>query len=178
MSLLLQGYRLYWMTAPLKSDHNVEKPKETTTIGVTVKGSRSTVSQNLKEVWKYRELLIGMVRKELKVKYKNSVLGFLWTMLNPALYTVIFWLVFTKFLPNGIPEFVVFFLSGLLVWNLFVNSLNGATGSIVNNAAIVKKVYFPREILPLASVGASLVHYLLQLIVLVTSLLVFKHNLD
>ncbi len=178
MSLLLQGYRLYWMTAPLKSDHNVEKQKETTTIGVTVKGSRSTVSQNLKEVWKYRELLIGMVRKELKVKYKNSVLGFLWTMLNPALYTVIFWLVFTKFLPNGIPEFVVFFLSGLLVWNLFVNSLNGATGSIVNNAAIVKKVYFPREILPLASVGASLVHYLLQLIVLVTSLLVFKHNLD
>lgn len=140
--------------------------------------NRSTVTARIKAIWNYRELLSGMIKKELKVKYKNSFLGFLWTMLNPALYTLIFWLVFTKFLPNGIPEFVVFFLSGLLVWNLFTNALTGATSSIVNNSAIVKKVYFPREILPLASVGASVVHYLLQLVVLVTSLIVFKHNLD
>lgn len=140
--------------------------------------NRSTVTARIKEIWKYRELLSGMIKKELKVKYKNSFLGFLWTMLNPALYTLIFWLVFTKFLPNGIPEFVVFFLSGLLVWNLFTNALTGATSSIVGNAPIVKKVYFPREILPLASVGAAVVHYLLQLVVLVTSLIVFRHNLD
>lgn len=145
---------------------------------LTIVRNRSTVTARLKEIWKYRELLIGMTRKELKVKYKNSVLGFLWTMLNPALYTIIFWLVFTKFLPNGIPEFVIFFLSGLLVWNLFTNALTGATSSVVGNAPIVKKVYFPREILPLSSVGAALIHYLLQLIVLVTSLIIFKHNID
>ena len=119
-----------------------------------------------------------MIRKELKVKYKNSILGFFWTMLNPALYIVIFWLVFTRFIPNGIPEFVIFFASGLLVWNLFVNSLNGATSSVVANAGIVKKVYFPREILPLSAVGASIVHYLLQVIVLIGMLFAFQHNID
>ncbi len=139
---------------------------------------RSSVRSRVMEIWRYRELLIGMVRKELKVKYKNSVLGFFWTMLNPALYIVIFWLVFTRFIPNGIPEFVIFFASGLLVWNLFVNSLNGATSSVVANAGIVKKVYFPREILPLSSVGASIVHYFLQVIVLVLMLFAFQHNID
>ena len=140
--------------------------------------SRSTVRSRVVEIWRYRELLIGMTRKELKVKYKNSILGFFWTMLNPALYIVIFWLVFTRFIPNGIPEFVIFFASGLLVWNLFVNALNGATSSVVGNAGIVKKVYFPREILPLSSVGASIVHYLLQVCVLIVMLVVFQHNID
>ena len=139
---------------------------------------RSTVRSRVQEIWRYRELLIGMIRKELKVKYKNSILGFFWTMLNPALYIVIFWLVFTRFIPNGIPEFVIFFASGLLVWNLFVNSLNGATSSVVANAGIVKKVYFPREILPLSAVGASIVHYLLQVIVLIGMLFAFQHNID
>lgn len=139
---------------------------------------RTPVRVRIREVWRYRELLVGMVRKELKVKYKNSILGFFWTMLNPALYILVFWLVFTRFLPNGIPEFVIFFASGLLVWNLFVNGLSGATSSVVSNAGIVKKVYFPREILPLAAIGAALVHYLLQLCVLVVMLIVFQHNID
>lgn len=139
---------------------------------------RTSVVARIVELWRYRELLVGMVRKELKVKYKNSVLGFFWTMLNPALYIMVFWLVFTRFLPNGIPEFVIFFAAGLLVWNLFINSLSGATSSVVANAGIVKKVYFPREILPLAAVGAAIVHYLLQAIVLIGMLIVFKHNID
>lgn len=139
---------------------------------------RTAVSTRIKEVWRYRELLVGMVRKELKVKYKNSFLGFFWTMLNPALYIIIFWLVFTRFLPNGIPEFVIFFASGLLVWNLFANGLSASTSSVVANAGIVKKVYFPREILPLASIGAAMVHYILQLFVLVTMLFAFQHNID
>lgn len=139
---------------------------------------RTPVSHRLREIWRYRELLAGMIRKELKVKYKNSFLGFFWTMLNPALYITIFWLVFTKFLENGIPEFVVYFASGLLVWNLFTNALSSATNSVVSNGGIVKKVYFPREILPLASVGSALVHYFLQMSVLVTMLFLFKHNID
>ena len=134
---------------------------------------RSTVRTRLREVWRYRELLVGMVKKDLKVKYKNSVLGFMWTMVNPALYLVVFWLVFTKFLVNGIPEFVIYFLSGLLVWNFFSGALSGSTGSVVGHAAIIKKVYFPREILPLASVGSALVHYFLQVIVLLIALVAF-----
>ncbi len=139
---------------------------------------RTPVSVRIREVWRYRELLVGMVRKELKVKYKNSFLGFFWTMLNPALYIIIFWLVFTEFLPNGIPEFVIFFASGLLVWNLFTNGLSSSTSSVVANAGIVKKVYFPREILPLAAIGAAMVHYFLQTFVLITMLVVFQHNID
>lgn len=139
---------------------------------------RTSVRSRIVEIWRYRELLVGMVRKELKVKYKNSFLGFFWTMLNPALYIVIFWLVFTRFLPNGIPEFVIFFASGLLVWNLFTNGLTSATSSVVANAGIVKKVYFPREILPLAAIGAAIVHYLLQTLVLVVMLVAFQHNVD
>ena len=69
-------------------------------------------------IWQYRELLVGMTRKELKVKYKNSVLGFVWSMLNPALYLVVFYVVFQVILVRGIPNFPIFLLSGLLVWNL------------------------------------------------------------
>lgn len=140
--------------------------------------ARIGVSHRLGQVWEYRELLAGMVRKELKVKYKNSVLGFFWSMLNPALYLAVFWVVFTKFLPNGVPQFPIFLLSGLLVWNLFSTALGGAAGSIVGNASIVKKVAFPREILPLASVGASLVHFFLQSVVLFVALIGFRFHVD
>ncbi len=126
-------------------------------------------------IWRYRELLAGLVRKELKVKYKNSALGFLWSMLNPALYLVVFYVVFVKILRAGIPEFAIYLLSGLLVWNLFSTSLAAATGSVVGNSAIVKKVAFPREILALASVGAGLVHFFLQATVLLGALAVFQH---
>ncbi|MGH9181961.1 MAG: ABC transporter permease, partial [Acidimicrobiales bacterium] len=127
-------------------------------------------------IWRYRELLAGLVRKELKVKYKNSALGFFWSMLNPALYLVVFYVVFVKILRAGIPEFPIYLLSGLLVWNLFSTSLSAATGSVVGNSAIVKKVAFPREILAMASVGASLVHFFLQAVVLLGALAVFRHT--
>src|SRR5215471_6062947 len=71
----------------------------------------------LAQIWRYRELLVALVRKELKVKYKNSALGFFWSLLNPALYLVVFYIVFSYFLPSGIPFFAIFLLSGLLPWN-------------------------------------------------------------
>ena len=103
-----------------------------------------------------------MVRTELKVQYKNSVLGFAWSLLNPLLYLVVFYIAFDLILGAGIPAFPLFLLSGLLVWNLFSAGLGAATGSVVGNAGLVKKVSFPREILPLASIGAMLVHFFLQ----------------
>jgi ABC-2 type transport system permease protein len=133
------------------------------------------VRQRLRDIWRYRELLVGLVRKELKVKYKNSVLGFFWSMLNPALYLCVFYVVFQLVLKAGIPNFAIFLLSGLLVWNLFSTGLPGATGSIVGNAAIVKKVAFPREILAMAAVGASLVHFVLQAAVMVLALVAFQY---
>jgi ABC-2 type transport system permease protein len=134
--------------------------------------------QRIADIWSYRQLLVGMTRKELKIKYKNSVLGFVWSMLNPATSLVVFYVVFQVVLKNGIPFFAIFLISGILVWNVFQNGLTGACGSIVGNSAIVKKVAFPRETLPLASVGAGLVHFVLQSVVLIFFLFVFRYLPD
>ena len=140
----------------------------------TVSSAPVGVLAHIREVWEYRELLTGLVRKELKVKYKNSSLGFLWSMLNPALYLVVFYLVFQVFLGSGIPRFPIYLLSGLLVWNFFGTSLGASTGSITANSSLVNKVFFPRTILPLAAVGAALVHFFLQAFVLLGALAVFR----
>src|SRR5436190_23359464 len=142
---------------------------------IRVVSARVNLRRRLAELWRYHELFVGLVRKELKVKYKESILGFLWSMLNPALYLVVFYIVFQVILGSGIPQFAIFLLSGLLVWNLFSSALPAATGSVVGNAAIVKKVAFPREILALATVGAALVHFFLQSIVLLLALAFFQH---
>lgn len=145
---------------------------------MNVVAPRRTVAQSLAGIWRYRELLLNLVRKELKVRYKNSSLGFFWSMLNPAMYLVVFYVVFQLVLKAGIPYFPVFLLSGLLGWNFFSASLAGATGSITGNASLVNKVWFPREILPLASMGANFVHFLLQGLVLVIALVVFRFDVD
>ena len=80
-----------------------------------------------REIWHFREILFNVVRKEVKVKYVSSVLGALWSMLNPAVYLVVFGIVFTLVLPASIPSFPVFLLSGLLAWNVFSASVNVAT---------------------------------------------------
>jgi ABC-2 type transport system permease protein len=127
---------------------------------------RMSARERLVRIIRYRELLVGMVRKELKIKYKNSILGFAWSLLNPILYLVVFYIAFEKILGSGIPSFPIYLLTGLLVWNLFSTGLGAATGSVVGNAGLVKKVSFPREILPLAAVGSMLVHFFLQSMVL------------
>lgn len=139
-----------------------------------VVGPNARLSQRARDIARYHELLANLVRKELKVRYKNSALGFVWSMLNPALQLVIFWVVFTRFLGNSIPLFPIFFLSGVLGWTLFANSLGGAVGSVVGNASLVTKVYFPREVLPLSAVGSHLVHFGLQFLVLLAGVAVFR----
>jgi ABC-2 type transport system permease protein len=119
------------------------------------------------------ELLAELVRKDLKVKYKNSALGFVWSMANPLLYLAVFTLVFTFFLPNGVPKFAVLFMSGFLVWNFFNSATLHATGAVVGNANLVRKVRFPRVVLPLASVGFAGVHFVLQLLVFFVFLVPF-----
>jgi ABC-2 type transport system permease protein len=101
----------------------------------------------------------------------------MWSMLNPALYLVVFYIVFQLILGSGIPNYPIFMLSGLLVWNLFSAGLGGSTKSVVGNAGLVRKVSFSREILPLASVGGALVHFFLQGIVLVGALAIFRYDI-
>ena len=108
----------------------------------------------VQEIWQYRELLGNLIRKELKVKYKDSVLGFVWSLLMPLVQLGVYWLVIGKFLGAGaIPSYGVFIFCGLAVWTLFSEILSTATTSVVYNSGLVKKVYFPRELFPLAATG-------------------------
>lgn len=131
-------------------------------------------STKLVELARARELLAQLVRKELKVRYKSSALGFLWTMLTPALMTVVFTVVFRFIVPIPVDDFAAFFLVGYLLWQFFQNSCQGAIHSIVGNGELVKKVYFPREVLPLSHVLAQLVHLALALAVVSPFLLVTR----
>jgi ABC-2 type transport system permease protein len=137
-----------------------------------------SVLQRLREIWLSRELLIYLVRTEIKVKYKNSVLGLIWSMVAPAMTLVIYWFVFGVILKSGIPQFVIFLFAGLLLWNLFQFGVMSGTGVIVNNAGIVKKVSFPREILALAAVGSACVFFFFQAIVMVIFMVVLHHGPD
>jgi ABC-2 type transport system permease protein len=160
-----------------------EKELAARAVRVAARGSKPTrivsarvsVWRRLGEMWAARELFVFLVRKEIKVKYKNSVLGFLWSMLNPALTLAVFYVLFTSFLPNGIPYFVIYMFSAMLVWNLFQTGLLTGTTSVVINAGIVKKVAFPREILVLASVGSAFVYFFYQSLVMIGFMVAFHH---
>lgn len=130
-----------------------------------------------REVWSCRELLGQLIRKELKVKYKDSVLGFFWTLLRPLMFLLVYSVAIGVFLGSGrvIPEFGVYLFSGLVAWTLFTDIIGGCTGCIVGNGGLVKKVYFPRELFPLSVVGAALVNFLLQLAVLLAAYVVTWH---
>lgn len=121
------------------------------------------------DVWRSRELLGNLVRKELKVKYKDSFLGFFWTLVRPLLQLLVYSVAIGVFLGSGkvIPQFGVYLFTGLVAWTLFTDILGGATGSIVSNGGLVKKVNVPHELFPLSVVGASGVNFLLQLVVLI-----------
>jgi ABC-2 type transport system permease protein len=137
-----------------------------------------SVRKRLHEIWLSRELLVYLVRTEIKVKYKNSVLGLVWSMVAPAMTLAIYFFVFQIVLGNKMPNFVIFLFAGLLIWNLFSLGVLTGTGVVVNNAGIVKKVSFPREILALAAVGSACVFFFFQVLVLVIFMLVLHASPD
>jgi ABC-2 type transport system permease protein len=142
----------------------------------TSEGQRLHPIRRVKELWQFREILANLTRKEVKVKYTSSALGAAWAMLNPLLFLLVFWFVFGLVLKNGLPQFPIYILSGILAWNLYNSSLSLSARSVVDNANLVKKVYFPREILPLSTIGVALVDFVFQAVVLVIFLLIEQHN--
>jgi ABC-2 type transport system permease protein len=123
------------------------------------------------------ELLRNLIRKDLKVKYKGSTLGFAWSLANPLLLLAVYTFVFQVVLKSNVPRFGIYLMSGLLVWNAFSGAVSGACGSVVFNSNLVKKVRFPLPVLPLSAVGFALVHFLLQLAVLFVVILAFGYSL-
>jgi len=139
----------------------------------------AVVAHRLAELFRYRDLVRNLVVSELKARYKNSVLGFVWSLLNPLGMMVVFTLVFGVLWPNNqIEKYPLFLLCGLLPWNYFSASVVSSMNSIVGNGSLIKKVYFPREVLPIATVLAQLANFLLAFIVLFAVLLIFRSNLS
>ncbi len=132
--------------------------------------------EKIKSLYEYRDLLTTLTIKELKVQYRGSVLGFFWSLLNPLLMMLIFTFVFAYIFKFNIKNFPIFLLCALLPWNFFSTAVTVATSSIIANAELIKKVYFPREILPLSIVGANLINFLLSLIVLFVFLIIYGYN--
>ncbi len=143
-----------------------------------VVSARDSLPTRLRNLWDRRELLSSLIRSDVRIKYKNSALGIVWSMLTPTLFLAIYWLVFAKFLKNGIPNFVVYLFAGMVVWNMFNTSLSTATGVIVVRSGLVKKVSFPREILALANVGSATFYFFIQLCVFGLYLLIVRHAPD
>lgn len=123
------------------------------------------MGENLKELWKYRELLLAMVERELRIRYKNSLLGFFWSLLNPLVTVAVMTVVFKYLLQNGTANFSAYILAAYLPFLFFNMSLMDSAQSVLTALPVVRKVYFPREIIPLASVLSNFIHYVLALIV-------------
>lgn len=140
-------------------------------------GIFSGTLRSVRDIVAHRELLGLLVRRELKARYKDSVLGFFWTLARPLAMLLVYYVAIGKFLgaeqvpgrEGGIPSFAVFIFTGLTAWQLYADIVSSSTSSIVNNAGLIKKVYVPREVFPLASVGASLFNFLFQLFILLAA---------
>jgi ABC-2 type transport system permease protein len=115
--------------------------------------------KSVRDLSAYRELLGLLVRRELKAKYKDSTLGFLWTLIRPLTLLLVYYVAIGKFLgaERSIPDFAIYIFTGLIAWQLFLEIVSGGTGSIVGNAGLIKKVYLPREVFPLSVVGGAVV---------------------
>lgn len=123
---------------------------------------------------KYRFLLGELVKKEIKLKYRRSYLGIVWTLLEPLLTTVVLTLVFSNMFDRGGKSFPVYILSGRLIYSYFANSTKSAMKSIRSNSSMIKKVYVPKYIYPLSSVVSGYITFLISLIILAVVMIVFK----
>jgi len=134
--------------------------------------------RNLRQFFRYRGLIQSLVARELKARYRGSVLGFLWSFINPLLLLLIYTFVFSVILPNRnelAQPYAVFMFCGILPWNWFSSSLMEASGSLVAGGNLIKKVLFPAEILPLVNVLANMVHFFLGLLILAVFLVGYRH---
>lgn len=126
----------------------------------------------VKEIWDYRSMIASLVKRDLRGRYKGSVLGFLWTFLNPLLQLVVYTFVFSVIMRAGIKDYYLFLFVALVPWVYFSSSVDGGAGCIVNQSNLVNKIYFPREVLPIAHVLSQLINMLLSYVVVILVLLI------
>lgn len=131
----------------------------------------------LEELYAYREMIFSLVRRDLKGRYKGSVLGFFWTFLNPLLQLAVYTMVFSLIMRAGIEDYYLFLFVALIPWIFFSTSLTGGASCIMAQQDMVKKIYFPREVLPIAYVTSQFVNMLLSFFVIFAVLICSKSTL-
>ena len=134
--------------------------------------------KTIRELYAYREMIFSLVRRDLKGRYKGSALGFLWTFINPLLQLGVYTLVFSVIMRNGIKDYYLFLFVALIPWIFFSTSLAGGSSCIWAQKDMVKKIYFPREVLPISFVTSQFVNMLLSLIVVFVVLIVSGKGLN
>lgn len=142
---------------------------------VVIRPQTSWWKLDWKELWLFRDMLYILTWRDIKVRYKQTVLGLVWVLLQPLVSTIIFTIFFGNFvkIPSGNLPYSIFVLVGLIFWNFFSQALNRASFCLVENHQLVTKVYFPREILPFAAVATVFVDFVVSLVLLVGALFIF-----
>ena len=129
-------------------------------------------------IYRYREMLINMVRRELRGKYKGSILGFLWTFINPLLQLVVYTIVFSNIMRMGVSNYEIFLFVALIPWMFFSTCVLSGAGSIIYNQSLVTKIYFPREILPLSVVTSNFINMIYCSVIVLAVVLFYHMNLN
>ena len=140
-----------------------------------VSSKNKLFSVNLKEIWKYRDLIILFVKRDITTAYKQTILGPVWIVINPLLSTVVFTVIFGVIagIPtDGVPQFL-FYLSGNILWGFFSSCLNKGSSTFLGNARLFGKVYFPRLVMPISGIIYNLINFLLQTVVFVILIIIY-----
>ena len=128
--------------------------------------------KTIKELLAYRTMIGSLIQRDLRGRYKGSVLGFAWTFLNPLLQLAVYTVVFSAIMRSGIEDYYLFLFVALIPWIFFSASLTGGSSCILSQKEMVKKIYFPREVLPIAHVTSQLVNMMLSFLVVLAVLIV------
>jgi len=128
--------------------------------------------KQLREVFAYKQMLISTVKKDLRSRYRGSILGFLWTFINPLMQLVVYSVVFKRLMRSTEENYAMFVFTALLPWLYCVSSIQASTTCIVSNSNLVKKIYFPRMILPISVSTTSLINYILGLVIVFPALII------
>jgi ABC-type polysaccharide/polyol phosphate export permease len=135
-----------------------------------------SIAARLRQVWRYRELLDSLIVRNLKVKYQRSLLGFVWTLVNPVLTVTILVVVFSHVVRIQIPHYWAFLLSGYFVWNFLLQTLNTGTYIFAEHSRLTRSVAFPSEILVFGAAGSRLLEFLAETMLVLLALALFHHH--
>ena len=131
-----------------------------------------------REIFQYREMIFSLVKRDLRGRYKGSVLGFLWTFINPLLQLLVYTMVFSIIMRSGIKDYYMFLFVALVPWIFFSTSLTGGSSCIIAQQDMVKKIYFPREVLPIAHVTSQFINMLFCFLVIFAVLIIGRYQIN